>query len=216
MSSSTYSDQEKKLIAKHGSLKAAINNMHKLNERRVELEKQIDTIEKLGDNATVGEKTALKIAKAQVKQIGKQLKDYDSLSEDAQDRIVLNEQEIMDLDTATRGRMLRLGAQKLYTSLHEDKEAVDRLTTQIDQLEKRRDRERAKSTKGSKSNRKKANKIKKLNSEINQLRKELKEHKGETRQFYSDEQQAVIDNLVQQGMAQDVNFLDKVVDAGRM
>lgn len=122
----------------------------------------------------------------------------------------------MELDTATRGRMLRLGAQKLYTSLHEDKEAVDRLTTQIDQLEKRRDRERAKSTKGSKSNRKKANKIKKLNAEINQLRKELKEHKGETRQFYSDEQQAVIDNLVQQGMAQDANFLDKVVDAGRM
>lgn len=39
MSSSTYSDQEKKLIAKHGSLKAAINNMHRLNERRVELEK---------------------------------------------------------------------------------------------------------------------------------------------------------------------------------
>ena len=122
----------------------------------------------------------------------------------------------MELDTATRGRMLRLGAQKLYTSLHEDKEAVNRLTTQIDQLEKRRNRERAKSTKGSKSNRKKANKIKKLNSEINQLRKELKEHKGETRQFYSDEQQAVIDNLVQQGMAQDANFLDKVVDAGRM
>lgn len=122
----------------------------------------------------------------------------------------------MELDTATRGRMLRLGAQKLYTSLHEDKEVVDRLTTQIDQLEKRRDRERAKSTKGSKSNRKKANKIKKLNAEINQLRKELKEHKGETRQFYSDEQQAVIDNLVQQGMAQDANFLDKVVDAGRM
>lgn len=216
MSSSTYSDQEKKLIAKHGSLKAAINNMHKLNERRVELEKQIDTIEKLGDNATVGEKTALKIAKAQVKQIGKQLKEYDSLSEDAQDRIVLNEQEIMELDTATRGRMLRLGAQRLYTSLHEDKEAVDRLTTQIDQLEKQRDRERAKSTKGKKANRKKSNKVKKLNAEINQLRKELKEHKGETRQFYSDEQQAVIDNLVQQGMSQDANFLDKIVDAGRM
>lgn len=216
MSSSTYSDQEKKLIAKHGSLKAAINNMHKLNERRVELEKQIDTIEKLGDNATVGERTALKIAKSQVKQIGKQLKEYDSLSEDAQDRIVLNEQEIMELDTATRGRMLRLGAQKLYTSLHEDKEAVDKLTTQIDQLEKQRDRERAKSTKGKKANRKKANKVKKLNAEINQLRKELKEHKGETRQFYSDEQQAVIDNLVQQGMAQDASFLDKVVDAGRM
>lgn len=181
MSSSTYSDQEKKLIAKHGSLKAAINNMHKLNERRVELEKQIDTIEKLGDNATVGERTALKIAKAQVKQIGNQLKEYDSLSEDAQDRIVLNEQEIMDLDTATRGRMLRLGAQKLYTSLHEDKEAVDRLTTQINQLEKQRDREKAKSAKGKKANRKKSNKIKKLNAEINQLRKELKEHKGETR-----------------------------------
>lgn len=216
MSSSTYSDQEKKLIAKHGSLKAAINNMHKLNERRVELEKQIDTIDKLGDNATVGERTALKIAKAQVKQIGKQLKEYDSLSEYAQDNIILNEQEIMSLDTATRGRMLRLGAQKLYTSLHEDKEAVDRLTTQIDQLEKQRDREKAKPTKGKKANRKKANKVKKLNAEINQLRKELKEHKGETRQFYSDEQQAVIDNLVQQGMAQDANFLDKVVDAGRM
>lgn len=216
MSSSTYSDQEKKLIAKYGSLKAAINNMHKLNEMRVELEKQIDTIEKLGDNATAGEKTALKIAKAQVKSIGKQLKEFDSLSEDAQDRIVLNEQEIMNLDTATRGRMLRLGAQKLYTSLHEDKETVDRLTTQIDQLEKQRDREKAKSAKGKKANRKRDTKIKKLNAEINQLRKELKEHKGETRQFYSDEQQAVIENLVQQGMAQDANFLDKVVDAGRI
>ena len=216
MSSSTYSDQEKKLIAKHGSLKAAIKNIHKLNERRAELEKQIDTIEKLGDNATVGERTALKIAKAQIKQIGKQLKEYDSLSESAQDRIVLNEQEIMNLDTATRGRMLRLGAQKLYTSLHEDKETVDRLTAQIDQLEKQRDREKAKSTKGAKANRKKTKKVKQLNAEINQLRKELNEHKGEIRPFYSYEQQAVIDNLVQQGMAQDANFLDKVVDAGRM
>lgn len=216
MSSSDYSAQEKKLIAKYGSLKAAINNMHKLNEIRVELEKQIDTIEKLGDNATTGEKTALKIAKAQVKQIGKQLKEFDSLSEDAQDRIVLNEEEIMNLDTATRGRMLRLGAQKLYTSLHEDKETVDRLTTQIDQLEKQRDREKAKSAKGKKANRRKSTKIKELSAEINQLRKELKEHKGETRQFYSNEQQAVIDNLVQQGMAQDANFLDKVVDAGRI
>lgn len=216
MSKSTYSDKEKKLIAKHGSLKAAINNMHKLNKVREELEKQIDTIEKLGDNATIGEQTALKIAKAQVKQIGQQLKEYDSLSEDAQDRIVLNEQEIMELDTATRGRMLRLGAQKLYTSLHEDKEAVDRLTSKIDQLEKQKDREKAKSTKGKKASIKKANKLKKINAQINQLRKQLKEHKGETRQFYSDEQQAVIDNLVQQGMAQDANFLDKVVDAGRM
>lgn len=215
-SSATYSDQEKKLVAKHGSLKAAISNMNKLNERRVELEKQIDTIEKLGDNATPGERTALKVAKAQVKQIGKQLKEYDALSQNSDDRIVLNEEEIMNLDTATRGRMLRLGAQRLYTSLHEDKEAVDRITTQIDQLEKQRDREKAKSTKGAKANRKKAKKVKQLNAEINQLRKELKEHRGETRQFYSDEQQAVIDNLVQQGMAQDANFLDKVVDAGRM
>lgn len=216
MSNAVYSNKEKKLIAKHGSLKAAIARMHDLNERRIALEKQIDTIEKLGDNATTGEKITLNRAKAQIKQIGKQLKEYDSLSENAQSDIVLNEQEIMELDTSTRGRMLRLGAQKLYASLHEDKETINSLTTQIHQLEKQIGKEKAKSTKGGKANKKKAATIKKLSTELNQLRKELKEYKSETRQFYSEEQQAVIDNLIQQGMAQDADFLDKVVDAGRM
>ena len=215
-SSSEYSDTEKKLAARHGSLKAAINYMSQQNEVKEELEKRIRDIEALGDDATDTEKSSLKVMKAKVKAIGKNLKEYDALSKNADDRIVLNEEEIMNLDAVTRGRMLRLGAQRLYTSLHEDKEAVDRINDEIDDLESQKKAINRKSVKGGRAHRAKAKKLKEINTELNNLRKELKQHKGETRRFYSEEQQTVIDNLIEQGMAEDSGFLDKVVDAGRM
>lgn len=215
-SSSEYSDTEKKLAARHGSLKAAINYMAQQNEVKEELERRIKDIEALGDDATDTEKSSLKVMKAKVKSIGENLKEYDALSKNADDRVVLNEEEIMNLDAVTRGRMLRLGAQRLYTSLHEDKEAVDRINDEIDDLEGQKKALKKKSVKGGKAHRAQAKKLKEINTELNNLRKELKQYKGETRQFYSDEQQAVIDNLVEQGMAEDSGFLDKVVDAGRM
>ena len=215
-SSSEYSDTEKKMAARHGSLKAAINYMSRQNEIKEKLEKKIKEIEALGDDATDTEKKSLNVMKAQVKSIGQTLKEYDALSKDAADRVVLNEEEIMDLDAVTRGRMLRLGAQRLYNSLHEDKEVIDRINDEIDDLESQKKAINKKSVKGGKAHRAKAKKLKEINTELNNLRKELKQHKGETRRFYSDEQQAVIDNLIEQGMAEDSGFLDKVVDAGRM
>lgn len=215
-SSSEYSATEKKLAARHGSLKAAINYMAQQNEAKKELEQKIKDIETLGDEATETEKRSLKVMKAHVNAIGKTLKEYDALSKNADDRVVLNEEEIMDLDAVTRGRMLRLGAQRLYNSLHEDKEVIDRINDEIDDLENQKKAINKKSVKGGKAHRAKAKKLKEINTELNNLRKELKQHKGETRRFYSDEQQAVIDNLIEQGMAEDSGFLDKVVDAGRM
>lgn len=215
-SSSDYNESEKQLVAKHGSLKAAINYMHELIEQQKQYEDEIKRIEKLGDNATDGERVTLKVAKARLKNINKQLREFEGLREESQDNIVLNEEEIMNLDSATRGRMLRLGAQRLYTSLHENKKEIDRITNEIDKLETQKKTLNKKAVKGAKAKRAKNKKIKEINSQLNSLRKELKANKGETRQIYSDEQQAVIDNLVQQGMSQDADFLDKVVDAGRM
>ena len=215
-SSSEYSDTEKKMAARHGSLKAAINYMSRQNEIKEELEKKIKEIEALGDDATDTEKKSLNVMKAQVKSIGQTLKEYDALSKDAADRVVLNEEEIMDLDPVTRGRMLRLGSQRLYATLHEDKEAIDSINDEIDELESQKKTIKKKSVKGGKAHRAQAKKLKEINSELNDLRRQLKQYKGETRQFYSDEQQAVIDKLVEQGIAEDPKFLDKVVDAGRM
>lgn len=82
---------------------------------------------------------------------------------------------------------------------------VSVLNVQIKEAKKQRDRL--------------VNEAKKLNTQkkiLNQDLIRIQDKVKKNKRFYSDEQQAVIDNLVRQGQELDENFLDNVVDVGRL
>ena len=144
-------------------------------------------------------------------------------------QLVLNEQEIMNLDPVTRAVVLAQGATKLYNATHQNRQRIDQLNLEIDALNHQIDvleSQKAGWTSRDGHIKKGHNKqVRRNNQKIADLQKQktskmrqldVAQGKQDSKRIYSSQQQEVIDNIVQQGMAQDSDFLDKVVDMGRL
>ena len=100
------SDIQKKAIATYGSLQKAESELSKLKERATTLSKMIESGEKTKKNLTDAGRTKLLTNKAQLKAINKHLKQFEGMEIDNENPHVLNEQQIMALDPASRAVML--------------------------------------------------------------------------------------------------------------
>lgn len=100
------SDVQKKAIATYGSLQGAERELGKLRERAITLSKVIESGEKTKSNLTKAGRTKLLNNKVQLKAINKHLKQFEGMEIDRENPSVLNEQQIMALDPASRAAML--------------------------------------------------------------------------------------------------------------
>ena len=215
--SSSLTDKQKQVLADYNSIEEA-------KKQQAELEKKLATIKddiknlKSRSNLADTEKRVLRDKKATAKSIEKELKRLEVINDVEEGTSeVLSEQEIMNLDPISRAIMLRKGKQKTYVATHGGREELTRrvneLNSRIDDLNS----QRAKYIKDNGRVKKGHNKqVKRIDADITKAQKELDAVKAEEKPYYSAEQQAVIDNLFNQGTAQDEKFLDKMVDAGRI
>ena len=223
-------ETQKKLIAEYGSLSKAAKERTKYEEKKERAE------ETLADkNATKEAKDKAKKEKAEAEKNLKKFERMGSVSNEGKllnpvtaEEEVLNEEEIMNLDPVTRAMMLAGGGAKYYNATHQNRERIDNLKLQISEIEDQIAAEEEKIKGWSDSNGrvkkghnkqvKRSNKqIEKLNKEKEEKEKDLQIEKGETdtNPQYSEAQQTVIDNIINQGVESDPDFFDKIVDIGR-
>ena len=235
-SSSSYEEPLVQLIAKYGSLNHALHEQERLQTQKEKTEQRVKELEAIDPQKTSDkQKEELIRSKNALKQIDKALDGFKGLyGEDGKvdsslAQMVLNEQAIMDLDPVTRAIVLAQGAAKLYNATHQNRQRVDQLNLeiddinhQIDALEAQKAGWRTQDGKVRKGHNKQYERNTKQVEEL-QKQKEAKmraldaeQGKQDTKSIYNSAQQEVIDNLVQQGMAQDADFLDKIVDMGRL
>lgn len=238
----TLNDELKKLIMTYGSVNKALKAQSDMLEQKEKLEKKIEELEKIDPEKTSDkQKEELIKSKQQLKRIDTQLKSFDGLYKKDENgkktdeidtglyNLVLNEEEIMQLDPVTRAMVLAQGANKLYNATHQNRQRVDQLNLEIDDINHQIDALEAQKQQWTKTDggiKKGHNKqYQRNNQKITELQKQkeskmrqldAEQGKQDSKPIYNSAQQAVIDNLVQQGMAQDADFLDKVVDMGRL
>lgn len=238
----TMTDDLKKLIMTYGSVNKALKAQADMQEQKEKLEKKIDELEKIDPEKTSDkQKEELIKSKVQLKKIDKQLEGFDGLyvkdengkKTDEVDaglyNMVLNEEEIMQLDPVTRAMVLAQGANKLYNATHQNRQRIDQLNLEIDDINHQIDALEVQKQSWEKpdgSVKKGHNKqYQRNNQKITELQKQkeskmrqldAEQGKQDSKPIYNSAQQAVIDNLVQQGMAHDADFMDKVVDMGRL
>lgn len=240
--SKSFEDNVSELMMKYGSLNHAIQSLAELQKRRAKVEQQVSELKAIDKNKTSDkQKEALIKGENELKRLDKEIEEFnvlyardekgkrtDELDSSLQD-MVLNEQAIMDLDPVTRAVVLAQGAAKLYNATHQNRQRVDQLNLEIDDINHQIDAleaQKAKWTRPDGSIKKGHNKQYERNTKkVAELQKQkeakmraldAEQGKQDTKSIYNSAQQEVIDNLVQQGMAQDADFLDKVVDMGRL
>lgn len=215
--SSTLSAKQKEILVDYNSIAEA-------KKRQAEIQKSLDSIKEdiknitSRKNLTNNEKSILKDKKVKSKSLEKELKRLDAINDIEEGTSeVLSEEEIMNLDPISRSIMLRKGKQKTYVATHGGREEYNRRVEELNTRLESLNEQKSKYIKDNGRVKKGHNKqVQKINAEISKAQKELDAVKAEEKPFYSEEQQAVIDNLVNQGTAQDENFLDKIIDAGRI
>lgn len=212
------------LSAKQKEILAAYNSIAEAKKRQTEIQKSLNSIKEdiknitSRKNLTDNERKILKDKKAKSKSLEKELKRLDAINDIEEGTSeVLSEEEIMNLDPISRSIMLRKGKQKTYVATHGGREEYNRRVDELNARLESLNEQKSKYIKDNGRVKKGHNKqVQKLDVEISKAQKELDAVKAEEKPFYSEEQQAVIDNLVNQGTAQDENFLDKIIDAGRI
>lgn len=230
------------LMLKYGSLNHALHEQAQLQSKQEKLQQRVEELEAIDPSKSSDkQKEELVKSRQELKRIDKQLESFDTLYErdekgNKTDRIdsslaqmVLNEQDIMSLDPVTRAMVLAQGAAKLYNATHQNRQRVDQLNLEIDELNHQIDALEAQKAgwqRADGSVKKGHNKQYQRNTQkVAELQKQkeakmraldAEQGKQDTKSIYSSAQQEVIDNLVQQGMAQDADFLDKIVDMGRL
>lgn len=229
------------LIAKYGSGAAIMKAKEGIENEIEEAKKRVADIEgKKEEDRTDKERETLAQDKNSIAQKEEQLKEFDPIYEDDGEggkkvisglsSLVLTEEEIMNLDNISRAIMLAQGATKLYNATHQNHQKVNELNLKVDNLNRQIEEEDAKIKKWSnpdgsakKRHTKQLEKARGRHAELleqkRQAMEELDAEQGEMKdkkKYYSDAQQAVIDNLVEQGKAIDDDFLDKIIDIGRI
>lgn len=215
--SSTLNAKQKEILADYNSIAEA-------KKRQAEIQKSLNSIKEdiknitSRKNLTDNERKILKDKKVKSKSLEKELKRLDAINDIEEGTSeVLSEEEIMNLDPISRSIMLRKGKQKTYVATHGGREEYNRRVDELNARLESLNEQKSKYIKDNGRVKKGHNKqVQKLDVEISKAQKELDAAKAEEKPFYSEEQQAVIDNLVNQGTAQDENFLDKIIDAGRI
>lgn len=215
--SSTLNAKQKEILADYNSIAEA-------KKRQAEIQKSLNSIKEdiknitSRKNLTDNERKILKDKKVKSKSLEKELKRLDAINDIEEGTSeVLSEEEIMNLDPISRSIMLRKGKQKTYVATHGGREEYNRRVDELNARLESLNEQKSKYIKDNGRVKKGHNKqVQKLDVEISKAQKELDAVKAEEKPFYSEEQQAVIDNLVNQGTAQDENFLDKIIDAGRI
>lgn len=235
-SSGSVTDEQKNLILRYGSLNQALKAENDLQEQKRKTEKKIEELEAIdSEKLSDKQKEELIKSKKQLKVIDKNLENLKGLRDEngqvdsSLAQLVLNEQDIMNLDPVTRAMVLAQGANRLYNATHQNRQKVDQLNQEIDEINHQIDAleaQKAGWTRGDGKVKKGHNKQYERNTKkVAELQKQkdakmraldAEQGKMDTKPIYSSAQQEVIDNLVQQGMAQDSDFLDKVVDMGRL
>lgn len=230
------SDDAKKLIVKYGSLSEAVKTESDLQEKKEKLEKQIKELKAIDSKKLSDEqKETLAKNEKELKKTNKKLEEFKGIRNEEGEidsglaQLVLNEQDIMNLDPITRALMLAKGATKFYNATHQNLQTVDQLNLEIDEINHQIDEleaQKSRWTKNGSSIKKGHNKqYKRNNDKIADLKKQkeakmrlldAEQGKLNTKSIYSSAQQDVIDNLIQQGIAQDRDFLSKLVDIGRL
>lgn len=235
-------DELTNLIMRYGSLNHALHEQEQLQSKQKKLQQRVEELEAIDPSKTSDkQKEELIKSKQELKRVNKQLESFDALYEKDEKgkktdqidsslaQMVLNEQDIMSLDPVTRAIVLAQGATKLYNATHQNRQRVDQLNLEIDEinnqtvaLEAQMDSWITADGRVKKGHNKQytrnAKKIEELQKQKEAKMRELDAEQGKqnTKSIYNSAQQEVIDNLVQQGMAQDADFLDKVVDMGRL
>jgi hypothetical protein len=236
-------DDLKSIILTHGSVSKALKEEASLQEKRYNVADRIDELKAINkSDRTEEQKKELEEKEKEMKNLDKALSEFDGLYEKDENgkvmkhlvkqgltSMVLNEEEIMNLDNRTRAMILAEGANKLYNVTHQNRQRIDALNEEIDKLQSKIDtinKQKAQWTDTSGRVKKGHNKqIAKANKELEKLEKEkfkklraLNVEQGDkaTKPIYSQAQQEVIDNLIEQGTAADRDFLDKVIDLGRI
>ena len=240
--SGSFEENIAQIMLKYGSLNHAIQSLAELQKRRAKVEQQVAELEAIDKNKTSDkQKEDLIKGKNELKQLDRAIDEFnvlyvkdekgkktDQLDDSLQD-MVLNEQAIMDLDPVTRAIVLAQGAAKLYNATHQNRQRVDQLNLEIDEINHQIDaleNQKAGWTNQDGTIKKHHNKqVNRNNKKIEELTKQkeakmraldAEQGRMDTKPIYNSAQQEVIDNLVQQGIAQDRDFLDKVVDMGRL
>ena len=235
-------DELVNLMMRYGSLNHALHEQAQLQSKKEKLQQRVGELEAIDPSKTSDkQKEELIRSKQQLKKIDKELEGFDALYlkddkgkktdqiDSSLAQIVLNEQAIMDLDPVTRAVVLTQGAAKLYNATHQNRQRVDELNLEIDGIDHQIDALEAQKAgwqradgsvkKGhNKQYDRNTKKVEELQKQKEAKMRALDAEQGkmDTKPIYSSAQQEVIDNLVQQGMAQDSDFLDKVVDVGRL
>jgi hypothetical protein len=235
-------EELQKLLLKHGSISQAIADLKDVQKEKEKAEQKVKELEAIDPSKTSDkQKAELIVNKKILKQKEAELREFDALyKKDEKGRstgeideelnnVLLNEQAIMSLDPVTRALVLAQGAAKFYNATHQNRQKVDQLNLEIDDIQHQIDALEAQKTKWmtqdgrikkghNKQYARNTKKIEELEKQKQSKQRALDVEQGRAnaKQIYTDEQQEVIDNLVQQGMAQDADFLDKVVDMGRL
>lgn len=241
-SNSTLEDDLKSLILTYGGVNQAIREESKLADKQRKAEERVKELESI-DKSKLSDKQKeeLESKKGEIKSLTDERKKFDALyTKDDKGKstgqvnsellhMVLNEEEIMNLDPATRAMVLLQGANKLYNATHQNRQKINEINQQIDAIQEKIDalNEQKKGWMTSDGKVKKGHnkQVQRNDKAITQLEKDkyakmrmLDAEQGDmdSKSIYSDAQQAVIDNLIQQGTAIDEDFLDKAVDLFRL
>lgn len=235
-SSVSLDDDLKNLILQYGTLNKALKAQEQLQQQKEKTQQKIEQLEAIDPEKTSDkQKEELVKSKLELKKINRQLEGFKGLyNEDGQidsslAQLVLNEEEIMSLDTVTRAMVLAQGANRLYNATHQNRQKVDQLNLEIDEINhqieelENQNQSWTKPDGGIKKGHNKQyerndKKIAELQKQKDAKMRALDAEQGrmDSKPVYNSAQQTVIDNLVQQGMAQDPDFLDKIVDIGRL
>jgi len=226
----------KNVIVRYGTINKALRELDHLQEKKEKTEKRIEELEAIGENRTTdGQKedlikgrNALKIINRQIESL-KPLQDKEGNTRSELASMVLNEEEIMALDPVTRATMIAQGSTRLYNATHQNRQRVDQLNLELDELNRQiEDLEADKAkwiTPEGKTKKHHHKQVERTDKELNKLKnkkaakmRELNIEQGDmnAKPVYSQAQQEVIDNLMEQGMSQLDDFQNKVVDMGRI
>ena len=235
--SSNLTKDQKELVAEYGSLERAKEEIDRLIKLSGDLDRDIENL-KRKKHLTKKEKVILKEKKARYKSTNKALNKleeaYDpslkmtfkdvvkdlitdnDIDDSEEVQPILSEEDIMALDPISRATILKRGKAKTYIATHSKEEFYaekKRLTEELERLEAQMESHLDKDGNVKKYHNKKATVLK---EKIDKTSKELNALQEDEKQYYSDEQQAVIDNIINEGTSQDRDFLSKIVDIGRI
>ncbi len=219
-SSSSLSEEAKAILVRYGSTKEAEEELNSLDKTIKEIEQLIEDTEKRTDVDKGSKKRTIKEYKKTIKELNNSRKTLSKSIEDTREELkdnpVLTESDVMSLNSKLRGEMLIKGKAKQYAARHGNLDAINaekqRLTNEIQELEDKK----ASYIKDGKPKKGHNKQVESINKEIESKTKELNAVSNLVKNYYSQEQQKVLDNLLLQAEQQDKGAFDKIIDRGKL